>query len=346
MEVKKEGIVLEKSGRPFEQEGVLNPAVLQEGLNIHLFYRAVGEGNFSTIGYCRLNGPLQVVERREIPLLIPAEAYESQGIEDPRMVKIDGTYYLTYTGYDGVNALGCLALSADLRHFERKGVVVPQIRHDDFRRLAQAKGDALEHYFKTHRQEEMYRKKTEGITPLVWDKNLVFYPRRIGGQFAFLHRIRPGIQLVMVDKLSDLTEEFWEDYFRDFQANILMDPVYKHEASYMGGGCPPIETSAGWLLIYHSAYDTEEGYRYVACAALFDLENPRKEIARLPFPLFSPELRYELSGTVNNVCFPTGTALVDGRLYVYYGAADERIACASVTLKDLVQELLRFSKAG
>lgn len=85
---------------------------------------------------------------------------------------------------------------------------------------------------------------------------------------------------------------------------------------------------------------TIEGYVYSACAALMDLENPHIELARLPYALFTPEHEWELKGEVNNVVFPTGTALFDDTLYIYYGAADQRIACASVSLKELVNELV------
>ncbi|KAA6308034.1 Beta-1 4-mannooligosaccharide phosphorylase, partial [termite gut metagenome] len=88
--------------------------------------------------------------------------------------------------------------------------------------------------------------------------------------------------------------------------------------------------------------DTPDGYVYSASAALLDLENPAVEIARLPYPLFSPETEYELRGVVNKVCFPTGTALFGDRLYIYYGAADNCIACASVSVKDLVKELMSY----
>ncbi|MFZ1254945.1 MAG: pesticidal protein Cry7Aa, partial [Saprospiraceae bacterium] len=107
-----------------------------------------------------------------------------------------------------------------------------------------------------------------------------------------------------------------------------------------GGGCPPIETKDGWLVIYHGVHDTNKGYVYSACAALLDLKNPTIEIARLPYPLFKPELEWELKGEVNNVCFPTGSVVFDDLLYIYYGAADERIACASVNLTELISELL------
>lgn len=106
IEITKHGVILKKTDLGFENEGVLNPAVIQEGTLLHLFYRAVRKGNYSTIGYCRLEGPLAVVERYDMPVLFPQADYESQGVEDPRIVKIDGLYYLTYTAYDGLNAYG------------------------------------------------------------------------------------------------------------------------------------------------------------------------------------------------------------------------------------------------
>jgi predicted GH43/DUF377 family glycosyl hydrolase len=110
----------------------------------------------------------------------------------------------------------------------------------------------------------------------------------------------------------------------------------------MGGGCPPIETEAGWLLIYHGVHDTVEGYVYSACAALLDLDHPEKVIARLPYPLFYPEEWWERQGEVNNVCFPSGALVYEDRLYVYYGAADERIAVASIMMNSLIDELLKY----
>jgi predicted GH43/DUF377 family glycosyl hydrolase len=155
-----------------------------------------------------------------------------------------------------------------------------------------------------------------------------------------LHRIKPDIQiLVSVESITDITESFWHKYFLNFEENVLMKPKYDHEASYLGGGCPPIETSDGWLLIYHGVKDTINGYVYSACAALLDLEHPNIEIARLPYPLFEPNRIWEINGEVNNVCFPSGTALFGDELYIYYGAADERIAYASVSISSLLQEL-------
>src|ERR1700704_4613952 len=135
IEVKKEGVILRNTNLDFENDGVLNPAIIKEGNIIHLFYRAVRKGNFSTIGYCELNTPLTIKERLDKPLLSPEFEYESHGMEDPRIVKIDGLYYLSYIAFNGTNALGALATSSDLHHFERQGIIVPQIKYDDFNRL-------------------------------------------------------------------------------------------------------------------------------------------------------------------------------------------------------------------
>ncbi len=337
-EVKKEGILLTKSILGFENEGVLNPAVIKEGDHVHLFYRAVSKGNYSSIGYCRLKGPLSLEERSDIPVIFPQFENESHGVEDPRIVKIEDMYYLTYTAFDGLNALGALAVSKDLIHFEKQGLIVPQISYEEFSHLAGSKSLVNEKYLRynnhSHTPENPVKIK------YLWDKNVIFFPRRINGKLFFLHRIRPDIQIVAVNDLHELTHEFWQNYFLNLSECIVLSPKHKHEVSYIGGGCPPIETEYGWLLIYHGVHDTVKGYVYSACAALLDLENPGKEIARLPYALFKPELEWELKGEVNNVCFPTGTALFDDTLYIYYGAADEQIACASVSLSALLKELI------
>ncbi len=328
IEVKKEGVILRNTKLDFENESVLNPAVIKEGKLIHLFYRAVHIKNYSSIGYCQLDTPLTIKMRMDKPFLSPEFEYESHGMEDPRITKIDGVYYLTYIAFDGNNALGAVATSTDLKHFKKHGIIVPKIKYNDFDRYTKNKSALNEKYLRYNR----------GANVLA-DKDLVFFPRRINGKLTFLHRIKPDIQITAVNELSDLTKEFWVDYFLHFDEHIFITPKYPHEVSYVGSGCPPIETEHGWLVIYHGVKDAVKGYEYSCCAALMDLDDPQKELGRLSYPLFKPELDYELAGDVDDVCFPTGTVLEGDTLYIYYGAADELIACASVSLSALVREL-------
>lgn len=340
VEVKKEGIILRKTDLDFENEGVLNPAVIKENDKIHLFYRAVAKGNFSTVGHCVLSDPLTVEKRSDSPIIVPESEYEKHGVEDPRIVKIDDLFYLTYTSYDGINALGSLKISKDLRSWKNKGIIVPKISDEEFKLLSEPEGLIPDKY---RGYNEIQISHTDCVPTFLWDKNLIFFPRKINNKFYFIHRIRPEIQIVSIRNMEDLNSDFWQNYIAHFKDYILLSPKYDHESGYIGGGCPPIETEYGWLMIYHGVYDTVSGYVYNACAALLDIENPEKEISRLPYPLFKPEEEWELNGTVNNVCFPTGTIVENDRLYIYYGAADERIAVASLNISKLLKELMMYA---
>jgi predicted GH43/DUF377 family glycosyl hydrolase len=344
VEVKNEGILLEKTQLEFENEGVLNPAVIQIGDVVHLFYRAVSTGNHSSIGYCKLDGPLNVSERWNTPVIVPEFDYESRGVEDGRVVKIDDLYYLTYTAYDGVNARGALAVSHDLKKFTKKGIIVPPITYSNFVYLAESAGKVDVNYY--HNHKFYYQESDPEKKMMLWDKDVVFFPRRINRKLVFLHRIRPGIQIVSINTLDDLTLGFWDKYFENLDQNIVFNPVYTHESAYIGSGCPPIETEAGWLLIYHGVEHSEKGEIYSACAALLDLNDPSRLIARLPYALFSPKYDWELKGEVNNVVFPTGTSVFGNTLFIYYGAADTVIACASLNMRDLVSELLTYKSTN
>ncbi len=342
LQVIKHGMVLQKSARPFENKGVLNPGCYQEGDSVHMFYRAVDQNDTSTIGYCRLDGPLEVVERSAQPVIVPETSYEIQGVEDPRIVKIDNTFFLTYTAYDGKNAMGALATSRDMKKFTKEGIITPGINYVKFKEFLDRHQSKMKEKLNPKYLQwfHIYRKinlLTEDR--YVRDKDVIFFPKKIQNRYAFLHRIYPGIQIVYVNSIQDLTPKFWLNYFHNFSDFIVCDPKHLHEIAYIGGGCPPIETEAGWLLIYHSVSYTHEGKVYHASAALLDKDDPTIEIARLNDPLFSPTRDWEITGTIENVVFPTGTALFEDDLYIYYGAADQCIAAASVKLSELLAAL-------
>lgn len=327
---------MEKTRNGFENEAVFNPAVIREGEYTHLFYRAVRKGNYSSIGYCKLEGPLKIIERNKKPLLYPERKYESQGIEDPRIVKIEDVYYMTYSVYDKVNVSGAYATSSNLSTFRKQKVITPRFTYDEYFHLIECCQNLNEKYLFHHKlfQEHGIARKL-----YVWDKNIMFFPKKINGKFALLHRIHPGIQIVYFDDFRELTPAFWKNYMINLENHIVMDPKFYYESSHIGGGCPPIETEFGWLLIYHATQNTPKGIVYHASAALLDLKDPTQVISRLSEPIISPTRKWEKEGVVNNVIFPSGTTVFDDTIYIYYGAADSRVAVASMKLDELIHEL-------
>ncbi|MBN1503043.1 winged helix-turn-helix domain-containing protein [Candidatus Woesearchaeota archaeon] len=334
--VKKEGVILEATDLEFENQAVLNPACIKDKNNVHMFYRAVGKDFRSCVGYCKLDGPLKVAQRSQKPILFPENDYEKQGVEDPRIVCIDETYYMLYTAYDGKNALIAYAVSKDLIKWEKKGVISPKIKYNDVREIfLNSKLKDRYFFFKS------FYKEVKGEDVLLWEKDAILFPKKINGKFALIHRILPDIQVIYFDDFKQLADmDYWKRYLETLPNYIILEPKYWYESRNIGGGCPPIETEKGWIFIYHAVQNAENYRVYHAAAALLDKANPTKIRGRLEKPLFSPELDWELQGDVNNVVFPEGAAIFDDRLYIYYGAADKRIGVASVSTAELLNELL------
>ena len=333
--IRRENILLEATENEFENQAVLNPTVVQQGDTLHMFYRAVKEGNYSSVGYCKLEGPLTIVERRNSPILFPEHDYEIHGTEDPRVVLLDGTYYMFYTAYDGKNALVAYATSKDLKVWEKHGIISGKMKYDE-----------AGHFFHLSKLKEKYHffisyyKDVVGEDVLLWEKDSFIFPKKFNNKFALIHRVLPDIQLVCFDDFKELTNGFWRNHLEKLGEHVLMEPKFGFESRNIGAGAPLIETERGWLMIYHSVEDSNKGKVYHASAALLDKQDPYKVIGRLKEPLFSPTEDYEKFGDVNNVVFPTGTAIFGDRLYIYYGAGDKRIAVVSVNLHKLLHELL------
>jgi len=186
---------------------------------------------------------------------------------------------------------------------------------------------------------ESYIRDRQGADILLWEKDAFIFPKKFNDKFALVHRILPEIQVIYFDDFKDLTDNYWREYLKVLGSHILLEPKYRFESRNIGGGCPPIETDEGWLLIYHGVEDSSQGKIYHAAAALLDLDDPTKVIGRMKRPLFSPTEKWEKNGDVDNVVFPTGTVLKDNRLYIYYGAADKLIAAKSVDMTELLAEL-------
>ena len=174
---------------------------------------------------------------------------------------------------------------------------------------------------------------------LPFNRNGVLFPRRIHGRYAMLSRPSDDGHTpfgdVFYSESPDLS--FWGRH-----RHVLATVPNSWQATKVGAGPPPLETSDGWLLLYHGVLTSCNGFVYSLGVALLDRDRPWRVIARGASYLLSPQAPYECVGDVPNVVFPT-SLLCDaptGRLALYYGAADTVTALAFA----YVDELVRFAK--
>ena len=106
------------------------------------------------------------------------------------------------------------------------------------------------------------------------------------------------------------------------------------DSKRVGAGAAPIKTEKGWLEIYHGANDK---HQYCLGAFLMDLEDPSKVIARTEQPIMVPTAEYELHGFFGQVVFTNGHIVSpDGEtVTIYYGAADEFVCGAEISIKEI-----------
>lgn len=170
------------------------------------------------------------------------------------------------------------------------------------------------------------------------NKDVVLFPRKIGGQYAALHRptaktdfCRPEVWLA---RSPDLLH--WGGH------EPLLHGVDGWENDRVGAGTPPIELDEGWLVLYHgcgSSRGAAEVGAYCGGAFLLDRDDPKRVLRRSHEPLLRPSADFECSGFVPNVVFPT--ALIDHgpTLTIYYGAADTAVGATDVSRDALLASL-------
>lgn len=176
---------------------------------------------------------------------------------------------------------------------------------------------------------------------LPYNRNGVLFPKKINGNYAMLSRPSDGGHTsfgdIFYSESPDL--KFWGMH------RHVMSPRGWWESTKIGAGPVPIETSVGWLLIYHGVLTSCNGYVYHFGAAILDFEKPWVVKYRAEPYLLSPQKNYECVGDVPNVVFPCA-ALVDGqsgKMVIYYGGADTVTCIAYTTVDDLIDFVINNS---
>jgi predicted GH43/DUF377 family glycosyl hydrolase len=162
------------------------------------------------------------------------------------------------------------------------------------------------------------------------NKNAALFPRKFDGLYAMLHRPSVGGGGVWISYSPDLV--FW-----GHPTQVLPPrggPWW--DSMRVGAGPAPIETPAGWLLIYHGVKEVAGGPIYRMGAAILDAEDPRRLVARARRWVLSPEEEYERNGDAPNVVFSCGSIVRDEEIWMYYGAADCRVCLAKAKISDVL----------
>jgi len=309
-------IILPREGSWWECRQTFNPgAILLEG-KVHLLYRAIGDDGISRIGYAASEGGFGVEERLDYPVyqhpVAPSEftvySYASGGgfggVEDPRIVRVDGeqVLYMTYTACSEGLRVGLTSISIESFLSKRWDWTTP--------RLISPPGEV--------------------------HKNWVIFPEKIHSKYAILHSLSPQILISYLDSLDFKPGSYLTSYHdggngtgkKDFWDSVIR-----------GAGAPSIKTELGWLLFYH-AIDLREPNKYKIGAILLDLEDPRRVICCSAAPVLEPDMVYENSGFKPGVVYLSGAVVKDGVLLVYYGASDNYVCVASCGLEEFLRTLM------
>ncbi len=301
----------------WEEKDVFNPAAVVRNDTLFLLYRAedkVGKyAGTSRIGLAWSTDGLHF-KRNALPVLYPdndsLKKYEWEGgCEDPRIIEDEaGTYYLTYTAYDGDKARLLIATSPDLNHWAKHGLAIASTTKNDHTNTWSKSGSIVCDY-----------------------KNGKAIATRINGKY-WMYWGDTDIFLASSDDLLHWTP------VEDAEGKLVT--VFgprkgMFDSDLVEPGPPAMLTEQGILLIYNSRNVPSKGDStlaegtYAASQILLDKNDPSRVVKRMETYFMKPEKDYEVTGQVGRVCFVEGLVKYKDKWYLYYGTADSKIAVAS-----------------
>jgi predicted GH43/DUF377 family glycosyl hydrolase len=294
--------IVSPRGDGFESAGTFNPSVVKYQDKFVMLYRAQDKKGTSSLGYATSEDGVHFTRRAEPAFTAGASYEKGGGVEDPRLVKVGDTFYLTYTGFNNVDGVGadkrdaqlCLATSTNLIHWERKGVIFPAYK---------------------------------GKWNVKWTKSGAMLPDKIKGKYwmYFLGDAKGRDTQMGVAYSEDLLH--WTEAL---DHPVLSSRPGMFDSQVVEPGPPPILTPEGIFLIYNGADDAQV---YSTGWVLFDKNDPTKVLARADHPEFSPADEWEKVGQVPNVVFVEGLVREKNRWLFYYGGADKHVGVASAPVK-------------
>lgn len=225
------------------------------------------------------------------PAIFPDRASELYGLEDPRITRIDDTFYIVYKGVSPNGVLQSLATTTDFQTYTKEGII---------------------------------------FCPENMDAML--FPEKIDGKFAALHR---PVGAMFGGPMMWLSYGASPLHMGDHRF-LLGRSTGGWDSGRVGGGAVPFRTDRGWLEIYHAATPDDH---YCLGGMLLDLNEPHRMLAKSAEPIMVPEAPYETEGFMRNVVFTCGAIVRGDTVSIYYGASDEVMAAADMSVSEILDSL-------
>ncbi len=317
-------------GSDWEKHAVCNPGAAVKDGRVYMLYRASGETDTYHIymGLAVSNDGFKFTRASDRPIYNPTREFEKGCVEDPRIVELEGAYYVTY-------ACRAVPYTAFV-----EGKIKPNYPPGSPRALT-------ENLTRTGLLKTTDFRSYECLGPItrddVDDRDVLIFPSRIGGKYVMLHRPAEWVGAKYGSEKPGIWMAFSDDLIHWSGETLLAQPRpgVGWEEKKIGGSTPPIRTDRGWLLMYHGVQGEGKARRYRQGYMMLDLEDPRKIIARPEEFVLEPELPWELEGVEPGVVFAVGNIVLGDRLFVYYGGADKVIGVATARLKDVVDWVMK-----
>ena len=297
--------ILRPQGQGYCADAVFNPgAIVHEG-RVGLLCRCINmtvphdtdTWSVSTLGWTWSDDGVNFVMDDQ-PAIAPEPGSPYRGgFEDPRLVKIEDTYVLTYTGvrgdYHRVETPGMMALSKDLKQWEFLGEILP--------------GRAI----------AIVNERVDGKYWAYWgnDKDM---------HLAWTEDLR---HWHTTDKLAFSSRP---GYFDEQLCESASAPIVTDDGIllFYNGAMNPDSAKAYAFQVLPQYAASIQTTCYATGWALFDRQDPTRLIARCDEPILRPTELYELFGISNYTTFSQGFVEFHEKKFLYYGCADIKIAVA------------------
>lgn len=315
----------------WEELAVFNPGAWydKETKKVTLLYRAAEAGPEYKcyFGLAISNDGYHFERVSDEPAFSPSvDGFDASTVQDPRMVKIGGYYYITYA---------CRFFPFGQFWMPEHQQYKPPLCPQDFPRILQknatSTGLLLTKDFKT------FIRAGRLTDPLLDDRDVILFPEKVNGKYVMMHRPLEWVGNKYGTEFPSVWISMADDLLGFRKSQLLVKKKYNWECGKIGINTPPIKTKYGWLTIYH-AVGKDKYYRLGAL--LLDLKDPAKVLHRTTDWIMQPEEEYEIEGYYKGCVFPCGKVVINGTLFVYYGAADKYVALATCNLQELLEYLL------